>query len=299
MAGSCSSLRRRCVPAFFQFLSLNQLTARQLYRFNDPCRRTKRFTSSALDRLFRRASASTVSTVTPHPNGKRELGCGSVPLMETAERQSRQPDTSDAPYLTLPEIQWIERQMNRMLIEEDAALVHGESQLHVGQVPCRGSRGSMRKIFYVIRYGMVFELEPMTRGSILKGSTRDFMFESHNRAFYLLRYDGLTTNPRTASVDLVFCHRLDLARTWSVPLANFTPRRLFAIQHISPLEGFSIREWSPFEKGVVGKGKRGMPPHRGQNDPPKARARAVEAATREPLPACFPNNQAVASRISR
>ena len=63
--------------------------------------------------------------------------------METAERQSRQPDTSDAPYpLTLPEIQWIERQMNRMLIQEDAALVHGESQLHVGQVPCCGSRAA-------------------------------------------------------------------------------------------------------------------------------------------------------------
>jgi hypothetical protein len=196
--------------AYFRFQAANQLTARQVHRFNLPRPRGKPYTLTVLDRLLRR-----------------------VPFF----------DRGGAIYLAPAEIARIEREMNRMLLAEDAVLVRGEGIVDRGYVPSSGGRGSMRKVLYVVRYGLIFEIEPLTRETLFRGSARDLVLEGHDRRVRLLRYEGLATPRAQTGVEVRFRDRFDLSRAWSVSLSDFAPRRLFAIGNVATFDGFHIREW--------------------------------------------------------
>ena len=204
---------------FFRFLDVNQPIARTVHGFNLPQFRSTVRSSTALDRLFRRDD-------------------GGYPC----------PD-KNAFKLDPREIYGVERNINRLVIEHGAALVPGESVIHKGHVPRRGSHGSMRKILYVIRYGMVFELKPVRRDVVLQGTERDLMIESRNGRIELVRFWGIVNSRNEKRILAQVSHRLDLRRAWQLPLERFQSRRLFDIGRVVPYEGFCFAERSPLADG--------------------------------------------------
>jgi len=208
--------------AMFRFLEVNHLMARQMHAFNLPGPRSPRCISSQLDRLFRRNRIAS--------------------------------DDWQATHLTDREIHSIQRQMNRMLLEQDMVLVGGESQLHHGQMSHGRSVSGRRKVLYLTRFGMLFLLTPLTKERLLREGSRDLVVEGHSQRYEVLRYQGMTTEPSGGSVRLQFRHRLDLARQGSVALAEFTPRRLFDIRHVAACDGFCLAELSPLLRGTLWRG---------------------------------------------
>lgn len=203
--------------AYFEFVQVNDLMARQVYRLN-PRRSKRRRLPTALDRLYRRHA----------DQGDRRSRHG---------LRVRYDDD-----LTPAEVEWIERVMNQMLLDEGAALVHGESRLQVGTVVHGRFQQRTKRIQYVIRYGMFFEVEPLKRQTLLQGSVRDVIIEGHDRSISILRYAGLKKDASGTRMELRFCQRFDFRRTLSVPLVDFRPRRLFSICRVEACEGFAIRE---------------------------------------------------------
>jgi hypothetical protein len=205
--------------ALFQFLEVNRLMARQMHFFALPGPRSRRCVSSQLDRLFRRNGSA---------SGDWQSTC-----------------------LTHREIHSIQQEMNRMLLEQGAVLVDGESQVHQGHTCDERSVSGRRKTLYLTRYGMLFLLVPLTKERLLREASRDLVVEGHNRRYEVLRYEGLATEPSGGSIRLLFRHRLDLTRQGSVGLAEFTPRRLFDIRHVAAFEGFCLTELSPLLHGTL------------------------------------------------
>ena len=53
----------------------------------------------------------------------------------------------------------------------------------------------------------------------------------------------LRPHGQQTGVEVRFRDRFDLSRAWSVSLSDFAPRRLFAIGNVATFDGFHIREW--------------------------------------------------------
>ena len=221
---------------FFQFLDVNQPIARTVHGFNVPQFRSTNRTSTALDRLFRRDD-------------------GGYPRSDVRKTFDLDPR----------EIYGVERHMNRLLIEHGAALVPRESVIHKGHVPRRGSHGSMRRILYVVRYGMIFELRPVRRDVVLQGTVRDLMIESRNGRIELVRYWGIVNSRRERRILAQVSHRLDLRRAWQLPLERFRARRLFDIGRVVAYEGFRFAERSPLADGRKAASRSGLRTRRGQS----------------------------------
>lgn len=220
---------------FFQFLDVNQPIARTVHGFNLPQFRSTNRSSTALDRLFRRDD-------------------GGYPCSD-----------KNAFKLDPREIYGVERHMNRLLIEHGAAIVPGESVINKGHVPRRGSHGSMRRILYVVRYGMIFELRPVRRDVVLQGTTRDLMIESRNGRIELVRFWGIVNSRREKRILAQVSHRLDLRRAWQLPLERFQSRRLFEIGRVVPYEGFRFAERLPLADGRKAASRSGLRTRRGQS----------------------------------
>ena len=206
--------------AFFHFIQVNQLTAPSVHGFNLPRFRSREANSTAVDRLFRRLSY----------NGSRYADGSSYRLDPC-------------------EIDGVERHMNRLLIDQNARLVDGEGVIRTGAVPGRQGKGSRRKVTYVLRYGMIFELTPLNRNALLRGAVRDIMIENADRRIELVRFWDVCVDRREPRILVRLSPRLDLRRVWRLPLERFRTRRLFDVRAAVPFEGFHFVARMPLASG--------------------------------------------------
>ncbi len=206
--------------AFFHFIQVNQLTAPSVHGFNLPQFRSREAKSTAVDRLFRRRSYDV-----------RWYTDGSSYRLDPCE------------------ISGVERHMNRLLIDQNARLVDEEGVIRTGAVPVRQGKDSRRKVTYVVRYGMIFELTPLNRNALLRGSVRDVMMENADRRVELVRFWGVCMDRREQRILVRLSPRLDLRRVWRLPLERFRTRRLFDVRAAVPFDGFHFVERMPLASG--------------------------------------------------
>ncbi|KHD05712.1 hypothetical protein PN36_22790 [Candidatus Thiomargarita nelsonii] len=144
----------------------------------------------------------------------------------------------DSYYLSQKDIQTLERQINHLLLQQGRVLVENEKKLYYGHLSVRGWGQNRKKVYYLVRYGIIFVLERLRRDAFVAGERRELWIESEERDFQFVYYDGI----RTAQGRLVLqlSNRFDLSQTWTIPLADFKSRRLFSVRQVIPCEGFSL-----------------------------------------------------------
>jgi hypothetical protein len=187
--------------AFFQFVAVNGLTYRDLRPFEAPGL-TSPQQMPLLDRLFGRSGRPA--------------------------------------YLTPFEIAAVERQINALLLGRGMALVEDEGRILDGQVSGRGAGLCRRRAEYVIRHGIIFELETLHRETLLREGARDVVVEDRDHSIQVVRFLGVGVDHRAARLLLHFANRLDLRQTWSVPQSAFKCRRLFAVRRVAAADGFHL-----------------------------------------------------------
>jgi hypothetical protein len=139
------------------------------------------------------------------------------------------------------DIRQIETEINAQIVGNNFALVDDEGHLRTGDRICHKVGQNRHKIQYIIRYGLIFILEPTMKSKVLSMKNTDLFWQDLNFDFHYVRYCGLLSSIRCHRIVLLFRDRLDLAKSWTCSLEEFQPRQVFAISAIYPCEGFAIQ----------------------------------------------------------
>ncbi len=143
--------------------------------------------------------------------------------------------------LNKKEIQYIEKEINKQIIWNNRVLVHGEGSLLSGYGICEQPGKNQEKVRYILRYGIIFIVEKISREDVLKTRNIDLFIQETNFDFYLVRYHGvLLSSSPSSRIQLLFRHRLDFSINWTCTLDAFQPRQIFRIIKIYPCDGFQI-----------------------------------------------------------
>lgn len=201
--------------AFFQFTKVNsEYTGREKHRLDSPIHNSK----------------------TEH---KLERKKQQIPTINDALH--RYGDRPSLLYLDSQDILKIERQINRYIINYDLALVENEGQLFTGYDIHQQVGKNRQKIKYILRYGMFFIVEPISRQEVFKKRNIDlFIQEAETFDFHLVRFYGVLLSSLKSKIQLSFSHRLDYSLTWTQTLEKFKPRQIFRVTKIYPCSGFRI-----------------------------------------------------------
>jgi hypothetical protein len=138
------------------------------------------------------------------------------------------------------DIRHIERELNQQIVEHKFSLVAGEGQLLSGYGLCNESGQSRKKVQYIIRYGLIFILEPTTKSKMISMKNTDLFWQDRNFDFHYVRYVSLLSSYSHHHIELLFRDRLNLAKSWTCSIEEFKPRQLFTISAIYPSIGFSL-----------------------------------------------------------
>ena len=202
--------------AFFQLLEVNRLASHELGVFDAAGFNTPGPKASLMDRLYRRGK-------------KHAPPCDS--------------------WISPPEVDAIEREMNRLLLRHNFRLAANEGRILQFNAGWLGNGIHLRKRTYTIRCGIIFELEPLDRTKLLKGMTRDICLEDDDWSLRFLRYDRIINDRRLNRLMLRYADRFDLEQKKEEPLARFAPRRTFTIRRVLPSEGFHFEGLSRLAQG--------------------------------------------------
>ncbi|MBF0290002.1 MAG: hypothetical protein HQM14_19470 [SAR324 cluster bacterium] len=138
------------------------------------------------------------------------------------------------------DIQFVEDEINRHLIAEEMALVEMEGQLFEGCVFVNQPAKNQEKVKYVLRYGLIFIIEPIQRDRVLKSKNFDLFLQDHDFKLHLVRFLGMRLNSSQSRIVLLFRNRLDLSITWTSNMDQFRPRQIFKINKTYPCPGFQL-----------------------------------------------------------
>jgi hypothetical protein len=142
-------------------------------------------------------------------------------------------------YLHHQDIQKVERQINKYILDRGLALVEDEGRLLKGYDICTQVGKNRQKVIYIVRYGMFFILEPISRQEVIKMRNVDlFIQDAETYDFHLVRFYGVLLSSLKSEIKLLFSHRLDYSRQWTWTTAQFKPRQIFRIIEIYPCPGF-------------------------------------------------------------
>ena len=151
------------------------------------------------------------------------------------------------PLLSESETKLVERLLNRLLLGHDLALFAGEKRLHTGKEH-RSPRG-LQKILYTVKYGVLFELEAISRGLLWRQEAYDVCLEWPDRSLQIVRFLGV--QPTREQLQLVFAHRFDLARQVRVSMNDFHVRRLFRIRRMMACTGYRLTNCQPLRQRIL------------------------------------------------
>lgn len=142
-------------------------------------------------------------------------------------------------YLHPQDILKVERQINKYILDRGLALVEDEGQLLTGYDICKQVGKNRQKVTYIVRYGMFFILEPISRQAVIKMRNVDlFIQDAESYDFHLVRFYGVLLSSLKSEITLLFSHRLDYSRKWTWTPQQFKPRQIFRIMKIYPCPGF-------------------------------------------------------------
>jgi hypothetical protein len=134
----------------------------------------------------------------------------------------------------------VERELNQAIVRHNLALVNGEGQLLSGYGQCQKLGKNLEKVQYIIRYGLIFILEPTMKSKVITLKNTDIFWQDRNFDFHYVRYCGLLSSIHRQQIELLFRNRLDLAQSWTCAIDEFQPRKIYSISAIYPCEGFRL-----------------------------------------------------------
>lgn len=221
--------------AFFQFIKVNpEYTAREKYRLYD-------------------LLSNPVKLVDHHPqvswwehfleNGQEQelMWIDSVLLFHIYSGNYILDSDENLLYLHPQDIESVEHEINKYILNHDLALVEDEGKVLDGYGISKQPGKNRKKVKYMRRYGMFFILEPISLPIAIKMRNVDlFIQDRETYDFHLVRYRGVLLSSLKSRIKLLFCHRLDLSRTWTWTLDQFHPRQIFMVTEIYPCPGFCI-----------------------------------------------------------
>jgi hypothetical protein len=221
--------------AFFQFSKVNpEYTGREKYRLDYPL-------YNPVKLLYRPPQ---VYWWKHHVENEKER---ELTLLDALHRPNIDSDNhildSDENFLYLhpQDIQRVERQINKYILNHDLALVEDEGRVLDGYGICKQPGKNREKVKYIRRYGMFFILEPISLQIVIKMRNVDlFIQDIETYDFHLVRYQGILLSSLKSRIKLSFCHRLDFSRTGTWTLDQFRPRQIFLVKQIYPCPGFCL-----------------------------------------------------------
>lgn len=140
--------------------------------------------------------------------------------------------------------------MNRLLLLHCLDLSSSEGVLQRGAAVAAGSGFHRRLTWFAVRLGVLFELEPLTPSSLLRGGVRDVGVNALNGRVEIRRFLGIQPDVCQGRMVLRFADRFNLADIQVIPLSAFRLHRFFAITRVAPAPGFHFLEFSPLAGGT-------------------------------------------------
>ena len=138
-------------------------------------------------------------------------------------------------YLHPQDIQRVERQINKYILNYGLALVKDEGKIREGYINCHQLGKNRYKVKYIMRYGMFFILELILRETMMKMRDVDlFIQDTETYDFHLVRYKGVLLSSLKSKIQLLFANRLDFSKIWTQTVEEFKPRQIFLIKEIYP-----------------------------------------------------------------
>lgn len=187
--------------AFLRIVQVNRLSHERLRVFDDANMKAPQQAFTPLDRIFRRT--------------------------EVAHQ-----------YLTASEILGVEHRLNRLLIDHSLKLMDEEGIIHDGLSFAQGAGLQQKRTQYVMRYGILFELSPISRDQLPSQPQLDIAVESSRRDVELMRF--MQVRCTRAGLMLEFANRFNLKLRHATRLSDFDCRRLFQIRRATACEGFHL-----------------------------------------------------------
>ena len=223
--------------AFFQFTKVNpEYTGREKYRLNQPLHNPVELSDW---RDSGQGKKITLLDSLHRPNIYKVNHI--YPSARKYKQQRLLLDKQKILYLHPQDIIKVERQINKYILNHGLALVENEGKILEGSVNCQQAGQNRRKVKYIIRYGMYFILEPISRQTMIKMRDVDlFVQERETYDFHLIRYHGILLSSLKSRIRLSFCDRLNFSRSWTCTLDEFNPRQNFRVIEIYPCEGFCL-----------------------------------------------------------
>jgi hypothetical protein len=144
-------------------------------------------------------------------------------------------------YLHAKDIQQIERELNRQVIDNGLNLVDREGRLLQGYGLCDRVGKNRERVEYIIRHGLIFILEATSASKVISMKNVDLFWQDREFDFHYVRYCGLRSSLKHQRIELLFRDRLDLAKSWTLTREEFRPSQIFIISAIYPCQGFCLQ----------------------------------------------------------
>lgn len=139
----------------------------------------------------------------------------------------------------LQEVKVIEDFINYYLLEKKYSLLREEGVLQHALLPLE-TTNSRKKVFYLVRYGVVFILEYLQKDQALINPGQALVLQTVERDLQEVFYDSIVTNQLTKRLEVKLYNFWKKKEDRSIPLADFNPYKVFLIKDIIPCQGFEI-----------------------------------------------------------
>jgi hypothetical protein len=143
-------------------------------------------------------------------------------------------------YLQPQDIQRVEREINRQIVENGLGLVADEGRLLAGSGFRQRVGQNRQRVVYTIRYGLFWILSATTVSQAIAMKNVDLVWQDRDFDLHHVRYVGLRSSLQNQRIELVFRDRLNLSKSWICSRAEFRPRQVFRVSAIYACAGFSL-----------------------------------------------------------
>jgi hypothetical protein len=144
-------------------------------------------------------------------------------------------------YLHAKDIQRIENELNRQVVNNGLNLVNGEGQLLQGYGLRQWVGKNRERVDYIIRHGLIFILEATNASKVISMKNVDLFWQDREFELHYVRYCGLRSSLQHKRIELLFRDRLNLSKSWTLTRNEFRPRQIFTISAIYPCGGFCLQ----------------------------------------------------------
>ena len=171
--------------AFFQFTKVNpEYTGREKYKLEYPCFEQTSIYYKKHNQIYDYYKDNKKTHRSNYYRDKRDYQQRDATILDTLHRSYLDPTLS---YLHPQDIQRVERQINKYILNYGLALVKDEGKIREGYINCHQLGKNRYKVKYIMRYGMFFILELILRETMMKMRDVDlFIQDTETYDFHLV-----------------------------------------------------------------------------------------------------------------